>query len=196
MPEIRELQQRRRRADGRPSTVDRWNESIAIPGPVRGLDSTTTTTTTNAAVQTAKQKPSTPTAGTDPSSTSTSTSTSTSSDGEILLNGHDDIRTSPTRPTLDDLRSAAPTAHAVLSAARTATASALDFALRHPNLARRYALPFALSVFSRPLVAVLPLGPLGPIVGFVAVAGGRFRLRRALVGGAEFAGVGGVGGYW
>ncbi|KAL5416648.1 hypothetical protein PMIN03_001955, partial [Paraphaeosphaeria minitans] len=163
MPEIRELQQRRRRADGRPSTVDRWNESIAIPGPVRGLDSTTTTTTTNAAVQTAKQKPSTPTAGTDPSSTSTSTSTS--SDGEILLNGHDDIRTSPTRPTLDDLRSAAPTAHAVLSAARTATASALDFALRHPNLARRYALPFALSVFSRPLVAVLPLGPLGPIVG-------------------------------
>ncbi|OAG04967.1 uncharacterized protein CC84DRAFT_1177095 [Paraphaeosphaeria sporulosa] len=165
MPDSQQLQHRK---DGGPSTIDQWNKSIAIPGPIRGLN----TPTTKNAVQKAKTNSSAPTAA-----------MRSSSSPEILLNGSDDVRRSLNRPTFEDLREAAPTAHVVLSAAQTVTTSTLNFALHHPNFMKRYAFPFALNVFSRPLISLFPLGPLGPILAFVAVACGRFRLRQELMGG-------------
>ncbi|KAF2447039.1 hypothetical protein P171DRAFT_519361 [Karstenula rhodostoma CBS 690.94] len=138
MAEPRQLQGR----DGRPSAIDQWNKSIAIPVPVRHVN------TTRAAVQ--KAKPSTPT---------------------------------PAKAVAKSSSSSKTTTRTALSAAQTITAATLNFALGHPNFMKRYAFPLALNTLSKPLLALFPLGPLGPILAFVAVACGRFKLRQEFMGG-------------
>lgn len=60
---------------------------------------------------------------------------------------------------------------------------ATKFALSHPKLMKKLVFPLVLTNFSTPLIAALPLGSLGPVLAMVAVACGRFQLRREMVGG-------------
>lgn len=56
-------------------------------------------------------------------------------------------------------------------------------AAQNPNVVTNIAFPLALTTFSAPVIASLPLGPLGPLLACVAVACGRFQLRGELMGG-------------
>ncbi|KAF1978260.1 hypothetical protein BU23DRAFT_564501 [Bimuria novae-zelandiae CBS 107.79] len=72
------------------------------------------------------------------------------------------------------------------------------FASKHPKLLKKYALPLAATMLSPPLFLALPLGPFGPVLAFVAVACGRFKMRQELMGGGyavmQAAGMAGVKG--
>lgn len=174
MPDGRQLQHRQER----PSVIDAWNKSIAIRSPIRGVD----TTTTKTAVQQPRNPHRSPSANNTAVESSSSNSNSNSS--KTPTPGRETLLTRPTLLTTPlTLHTTPLTLHATLSLVRTLTITSLDFALNHPNFMKRYAFPFALNVFSRPLVALLPLGPLGPILAFVAVACGRFKLRREFMGG-------------
>ena len=48
---------------------------------------------------------------------------------------------------------------------------------------KKIVFPLFLTTYSTPLVTFLPLGPFGPVLAMVAVACGRFQLRREMVGG-------------
>ncbi|KAJ4356317.1 uncharacterized protein N0V89_004349 [Didymosphaeria variabile] len=70
-----------------------------------------------------------------------------------------------------------------MSTAKAIAKAPVTFAATHPKFMKRYALPLALTTLSGPLLSILPLGPLGPILAFVAVAWGRFKIRQVFMGG-------------
>lgn len=60
-------------------------------------------------------------------------------------------------------------------------AKVIKFATGHPRLMKRYAVPLALATLSTPVISALPLGSLGPVLAFVAVACGRFKMQQEIV---------------
>jgi hypothetical protein len=155
MPRARELQRQPR--PSRPSLVDDWNKSIALPVSFRPTTNDQKPRATTVAKPMAK-----------PSDQKTSGIPALS---PCQANDADANTTTTTTTTT------------VLSAAKALAKAPVKFAVGHPNFMRRYAFPLALNALSRPLLSLLPLGPLGPMVAFVAVACGRFKLRQEFMGG-------------